>query len=289
MPIQQDQLPPLDTGITFEQINNLEANDHRRIVHNSSDILLYDMDSEILTYYQTDGDKATSYAPVFSGNLVDISYDRLRDKYYALSWLYSGITTTTGYSLATSGYTESGTLRPQPSGSYVGYYGDHFGSQQYFDAVYPSNFRSGLWENTVAVQNTTWFKVVNFAGNGYVSITRPYLSPNYDYRESKVRSRFTISGNQVYNSSIEYDFVNSSDPQRDFTSVYLSSLHRTETPTTTLENTMYQVGAFLDQGGAGPFRYRLAVSGLHNLANGGNYCGTGIPCSESYIQNLSIN
>jgi hypothetical protein len=96
MAIQQDQLTPLDTGVTFEDINTLKGD---RILHNGSDIIKCEFHDRALAagqsprmvYFQTDGDKATSFT-MEEGYVIDLAYDQSSDKYYTLAGVSGGPT-----------------------------------------------------------------------------------------------------------------------------------------------------------------------------------------------------
>ena len=84
MPIQQDQLVGQLTGITFEDINNLHFD---KLVHNGSDFFICKLSSNptapVISYYTTDGDKATSYA--FDRHYIfDVDVQRNTGKYFQL-------------------------------------------------------------------------------------------------------------------------------------------------------------------------------------------------------------
>lgn len=101
MPIQQDQLVPLRTTVTFEEFNTLRTD---RVIHNGSDFIklragYLNPTNPILTYFTTDGDIASSYT-MEEDYVFDISYDRSQDKYYQIRYRFdrtdNEITSTTG-------------------------------------------------------------------------------------------------------------------------------------------------------------------------------------------------
>lgn len=85
MPIQQDQLNPTTTSITFEDFHNDDS--ATRVLHNGSDFIKCDFDDDpanpIIRYYRTNGDKAAAYATE-KDNILDLAYDNFNDKYYTV-------------------------------------------------------------------------------------------------------------------------------------------------------------------------------------------------------------
>ena len=94
MPIQQDQLSPLRTTVTFEDINTIPS---ARILHNGSDFIkciagAYKAINPIMRYYTTAGERASSYT-MDSDYVLDIAYEQNTGKYYQIRHkLYSGST-----------------------------------------------------------------------------------------------------------------------------------------------------------------------------------------------------
>ena len=91
MPIQQDQLSPLRTTVTYEDINSEPSS---RILHNGSDFLKciagnYKPTSPIMRYYNTNGDRAAAYT-MDSSYVLDISYDNTSNKYYQIRHKHVG-------------------------------------------------------------------------------------------------------------------------------------------------------------------------------------------------------
>lgn len=85
MPIVQDQLTPLRTSVTYEDLNNSTIS--TRILHNGSDFIKCEFFTRPtgprIIYYRTNGDRAASYS-MEEHYICDLSYDSENNKYYTL-------------------------------------------------------------------------------------------------------------------------------------------------------------------------------------------------------------
>lgn len=124
MPIQQDQLQPLDTGVTFEDINNVKAD---RIIHNGSDIIKCEFHARSQTvgqqpriiYYQTDGDKASSYT-MEKPYILDLAYNQSANKYYTLRATLDNEAEILSSNFATDDFSNPATAINSSRWSYIG-------------------------------------------------------------------------------------------------------------------------------------------------------------------------
>jgi len=83
MPIVQDQLTPLRTSVTYEDLNNLDY--ATRYLHNGSDTIKCEFfgrpTGPRIIYYRTNGSKAASYS-MEEDYICDLTYDSTNNKYY---------------------------------------------------------------------------------------------------------------------------------------------------------------------------------------------------------------